>query len=222
VQEAQARAAQAGPLAEATARQAVVVQETEIAQLEADREQSRLLASTVKPAEAEATARRTKAEGERDASIAAAEAEAARAEKVGKAEGEAVKAKGLAEAEVVKARGEAEGAAIKARSDALAANQDAVISQQFVEKLPQIVAAAAEPLSHISSMTVLNGAEGLTQAVAGVLGQAAGLRPLVSSFFAGNGKAPANGSGAEATAPAAGIPTPEVGAAEDGSQPGEQ
>src|SRR5919108_329216 len=84
-QQAQARAEQAGPLAAATARQQVVVQETKVAELEAQRTEQRLQAEVRKPADAEAYKQRTLAEGER----------------------EAVKAKGLAEAEAIRARAQA-------------------------------------------------------------------------------------------------------------------
>ncbi len=53
---ANARAAQAGPLAEAEATQEVTRKQTELAQLEAARTQQELVATTVRPAEAEAEA----------------------------------------------------------------------------------------------------------------------------------------------------------------------
>ena len=62
---AKANAAQAGPLADATARQQVVVQETEVAKLEADREEQKLQTTVRKPADARAYAKRTDAEGQK-------------------------------------------------------------------------------------------------------------------------------------------------------------
>ena len=53
VDQAAARAKQAGPLSEATARQEVVVEETKVAELEASREEQRLQASVRKPADAD-------------------------------------------------------------------------------------------------------------------------------------------------------------------------
>jgi flotillin len=73
---ATSQAKQAGPLAEATARQAVVDQETEAARREAARQEQILLATVVRPAEAQ-----------RDADVASAQAESRVA--VLKAEGEA-------------------------------------------------------------------------------------------------------------------------------------
>ena len=68
---AEAKAAQAGPLAQAEAQQEVVRRQTELAQLEADRKQKELIASTIRPAEAEAEAQIRRAEGDKGARIAA-------------------------------------------------------------------------------------------------------------------------------------------------------
>src|SRR5205814_925024 len=79
--------------------------------------------------------------------------------------------KGLAEGEAVRAKGMAEAEAIKARADALAENQDAVIGQQLAENWPAIVEAAAKPFGQIDQMIVLNGAQGLSEALAQALSQ---------------------------------------------------
>jgi uncharacterized membrane protein YqiK len=243
VDEAAARAKQAGPLSDASARQEVVVQETRVAELEAQREEQRLQATVRKPADAQAYQQTTLAKAERDARIAAAEAQAqevelaaaanasrvkleagaeaervrlaagaeaehvrleasARAEStkaIGLAEATATEAKGRAEGEAVRARGMAEAESIKARADALAENQDAVIGQQLAEKWPAIVEAAAKPFGSIDQMIVLNGAQGLSEALAqalssGVAGlqMARGLLGHTSSNNgSGNSKTPA-------------------------------
>ncbi|MBC7645073.1 MAG: flotillin family protein, partial [Thermoleophilia bacterium] len=204
VDEAAAKAALAGPLSEAAARQEVVVQETKVAELEGQREEQRLQATVRKPADAQAYQQVTLAKASRDAQIAesegdarkvelAAGAEAARtkliaaaeAEKVklaagadaeqtrviGEAQAAATQAKGLAEGEAVRARGLAEAESIKARAEALAHNQDAVIGQQLAENWPAIVEAAAKPFASIDNLTVLNGAQGLGEAMAQSLSQ---------------------------------------------------
>ena len=74
--QAQAKAEQAGPLAAATARQDVVVQETKVAQLVAQQTEQKRQAEVSKPADAEAYKKRTIAEADRDARIHAAEAQA--------------------------------------------------------------------------------------------------------------------------------------------------
>ena len=66
--------AQSGPLADAEARKQVVVQETQVADLEAQREEKRLETTVRKPADAAAYEKRVNAEGEREARIALAEA----------------------------------------------------------------------------------------------------------------------------------------------------
>ena len=98
---AQARAAQAGPLAEAEATQEVVRKQTELAELEAARKQKELLTSTIRPAEAEAEAQIRRAEGEKGARIAQAQAEAERVKLAGSAEAAVTVTKGEAQARVV-------------------------------------------------------------------------------------------------------------------------
>src|SRR6185436_19778658 len=71
---AAAQTAQAGPLADAEARKQVVVQETEVADLEAQREEKRLETTVKKPADAEAYRLRVEAVGQREARVELAEA----------------------------------------------------------------------------------------------------------------------------------------------------
>ncbi|MEU5432550.1 SPFH domain-containing protein [Streptomyces sp. NPDC020719] len=123
---AAAKSQQAGPLAEAAARQEVVVQETRVAELEAHRREQQLQADVRKPADAQAYQKRTMAEAERDARISAAQAkaketelasaaEAARVRAAAAAEAQATEARGLAAATATRATGEAEAAATQAR-----------------------------------------------------------------------------------------------------------
>ena len=60
----------------------------------------------------------------------------------------------------------------QARADALEKEADAVIGQQIAEKLPEIVAAAAESFKHVDNLTVLNGAQGISEIISQVIGQA--------------------------------------------------
>ena len=160
VDRAEAASRQAGPLAEAKSRQQVVVEATKVAQLEAEQAEQRLFVEVRKPADARAYEQRALAEAQRDAALAAAHAEAEHERLVGLAEAEAIQARGLAEAE-----------ALKARAEALAENQDAVIGQQLAERWPEIVEAAAKPFGNIDNLTVLNGASGLSEALASALSQ---------------------------------------------------
>jgi flotillin len=142
---AQARADQAGPLAQAEAQQEVVRRQTELAQLEADRKEKELLSSTVKPAAADAQAAIARAEGEKRARIASAEADA-----------ETTRLEGGAEAQIVLTKGEAEAKALAMRADAYKQFNEAAIIQTVLAALPEIVKAAAEPMSHIDSLTVMS------------------------------------------------------------------
>ncbi len=105
---AQARAAQAGPLAEAEATQEVTRKQTELAELEAARKQMELLTSTVRPAEADAEAQIRRAEGDKGAKIAQAQADAERVKLAGSAEAAVTITKGEAQARVVEVNATAE------------------------------------------------------------------------------------------------------------------
>jgi flotillin len=210
VDQARAKANQAGPLSEATARQQVVVQETRAAELEADLAEQRLQSQVRRPADAKAYETRTLADADRDAQIAraqararetelraAAEATATRA--TGEAAASAAKAKGLADAEAAKAKGLAEAEAIKARAAALAENQEAVVAQQLAERWPEIVEAGSRAFGNVDHMIVLNGADGVSDMLAKALslgGTGLGLaRQLMDAMKPANPNPPkANGS----------------------------
>jgi uncharacterized membrane protein YqiK len=263
IDQASAAALQAGPLAEAAARQQVVVQETEVAKLEAARREQQLEAEVRRPADAarykveqEAQAARTaaiaEAEARKAAAIAAAQAEAERTRIVGEAEkarrtaladaeaiegarrGDAEKARRLAEAEATRAEGEAQAAALAAvgaaeagairakglsdaeaierRAQALSTNSEAVVLQQIAENFPLIVANAAKAFEGVDSMHVLNGAEGVTQALTSVIGQGLAGLGVVRSML--DRPEPAKSS-APAVAPAPRTPVHADGAASD-------
>ena len=150
---AQARADQAGPLAQAEATREVVRKQTELAQLEAERKEKELLSTTVKPAAAEAQAVIARAEGAKRARIASAEADA-----------ETTRLEGGAEAQIVLTKGEAEAKALAMRADAYKQFNEAAIIQAVLAALPDIVRAAAEPMGHIDSLTVMS-ADGASDVV---------------------------------------------------------
>ena len=81
---------------------------------------------------------------------------------------EAVEREGAAEAAAILARGHAEAQALDARSDAFAKYGEAAILEMLVKVLPDVVKAAAEPLSAVDKMTVIStdGASALTRSVA--------------------------------------------------------
>ncbi|HET9169462.1 MAG TPA: SPFH domain-containing protein [Actinospica sp.] len=126
VDQANATAKMAGPLAEAAARQEVVVQETKVAELEARKREQQLLVEVRKPADAEAYKTVTLAQAQRESKVHEAEAgaretelragaDALRVKAAAEAEAAATRARGLATAEATRATGEAEAAASKAR-----------------------------------------------------------------------------------------------------------
>jgi len=150
---AQARAEQSEPLSRAQASQEVTRTESELAQLRADLREKELLASIIKPAEADAQAAATRADGLRNAVIKEAEGEAER-----------VRLEGNAAADIVRARGEAEADALARRAEAFRQFNEAAIIQTVLAELPKIVAAAAQPLGNIANLTVLS-SEGATEVV---------------------------------------------------------
>lgn len=150
---AQARAEQSEPLSRAQASQEVTRTESELAQLRADLREKELLATIIKPAEADAQAAATRADGLRNAVIKQAEGESER-----------VRLEGNAAADIVRARGEAEADALARRAEAFRQFNEAAIIQTVLAELPKIVAAAAQPLGNIANLTVLS-SEGATDVV---------------------------------------------------------
>lgn len=131
IDEAAARAEQAGPLADAAARQEVVVQETRVARLQAERAEQDLQATVRKPADAQAYHDTTLAKAARDARISGAEAQAREVELAASAgarrtrlEAEAaaarVKLEAIAQAQATKAIGDADAHSLKVKGEATA------------------------------------------------------------------------------------------------------
>lgn len=213
--------AQAGPLADAEARKAVVQRETEIAALEQEREQARLITTVQRPAEAQAQAIQIQADASKYQMIAAAEASAREAELAGtaranvskqtgaanadvtrlngSAEAESIAARGKAEGEAVRAKGLAEAEAIAKRAEALEKESEAVIGQTLAESLPAVVAAAAGAFANVQNMTVLNGAEGVMESLSQIVAQGGSLLSVARQSMA-NGKGHTNGNGTLSTA----------------------
>lgn len=193
---ATAIAAQAGPLSQAESRQAVVVQETRIAELEAELADKRLESDVRKPADAEAYRQRTLAIAARDAAISQAEAEAASTRQRGEAEAESAKAQGLSRAEVTRQQGLAEAEAVKAQAEALATNQQAVLTKAMVEQMPEVVRAAAGAFDNVDQFTVLNGAVGVQNAFMEAISMGISTLPAVMGMLNGaTGNGDGNGGG---------------------------
>ncbi|MBE1877014.1 flotillin family protein [Myceligenerans pegani] len=203
---AQAEAEAAGQLARAEQDRNVAIEEREAMAEKARVEQERLDIEIRKPAEArayaqvqEANARRdaenastqadafkrtTIAEANKTAAIQDAEAAAEAVRRAGEAERDkqvalaaGIRAEGEARAAAVEAEGRAEAAATDAKAEALRKYGEAALAQELIERLPEIVRAAAEPIGNIAGMTVVStdGASALTKNVASVLGEGQGV-----------------------------------------------
>jgi flotillin len=157
--------------------QAVKLEEMKVQDIEKERQieikQKELVATVQRPAEAERIRIQQIAEANKFQTIAEAEARALSAQNVGRGEAEAVKArglaeaeairaKGLAEAEVILAKGQAEAEAMRKKADAWKAYNEAAIAQMFIEKMPELARAIAEPLSKLDKITIIsNGGDGV-------------------------------------------------------------
>jgi len=189
VQSQEATAAQAGPLADARARQEVVQQEVEVdrlrtlksaevAEAEAIRKEKELVGTILKPAEAdrqeeiieaEGIQRSTiiKAEGEKEAKIILAEAERQRLEQIGEGEANAVRAKMLAEAEGLRAKLFAEAEGIRKKAESFTNLDDSskvlmVLEQypEIIESLAPVANAVAAPMGNIDHLVVMDSGSG--------------------------------------------------------------
>jgi flotillin len=173
----QAESEQSGPLATAIAKQRVTEQETKIDQVrkqqevqvqeqEALRKEKELLATVVKPAEAERQAMILRAEGEKQAAIIRAEAtqkqlefqgagEAAKIAQVAKADAGRVLAVGEAEAEVIKKKLLAEAEGMQRKAEAWKQFNEAAVLNMIVEKMPELAQAFATQLGAIDKINII-------------------------------------------------------------------
>ncbi|OON71361.1 flotillin family protein [Streptomyces tsukubensis] len=173
--EAAARAAAAGPLAEAARRQDVLSEQEKVAQRQAALTDRELDTQVRKPADAARYQAEQEAEARRISQVKEAEADAQRSRLTGEGEkahrgalADAVRLEGDAEAAAIFAKGAAEAEAMQKKADAFARYGDAAVLQMLVEVLPQVVAKASEPLSAVDKMTVIStdGASSLSRTVA--------------------------------------------------------
>jgi flotillin len=184
----EAEAGQAAPLATAVAKQRVTEQEIRIEQIrkqqevqvqeqEALRREKELLATVVKPAEAERQATILRAQAERDAMILRAEGEkqatvikaeatqrelefegageAAKIANIATAEAGKVLAVGEAEAEVIKKKLLAEAEGMQRKAEAWKEFNQAAILNMIVEKMPELAQAFATQLAGIDKINII-------------------------------------------------------------------
>ncbi|MGI8633445.1 MAG: flotillin family protein [Solirubrobacterales bacterium] len=199
--EASERAAQAGPLSRARAEREVVVEQTKVAELEAEMAEKRYDAEIRKRADADAYRVEKEAEAQKARLVAEAEAEGERRRQIGDASAHATRVQGEAEADAIERRELAEAAGLREKGKALIDNGRLVIEQQIAGDIPQIARAFAEPLGAIKNLTVLDGAEGLSRSVVGSIVAAGGALENIRDLMG-------NGGGSDGSDP-------------DGSQPAE-
>jgi uncharacterized membrane protein YqiK len=168
-----------------------------LAQRQAELAAQRLEADVRRPADAEAYRQRTLAEAARDQARFQSEADAFRRTTVADAEAKAVRVQADGAAYARQATAEGEAQAVRAQADSTAyaervtaeanaeanakradslreGNQELIAADHLVEVLPAIVEAAARGLSG-ANLTVLNGASGVYEVLAGLIGQGASM-----------------------------------------------
>ncbi len=141
--------------------QSVKIEEMRVLDIEKERlieiRQKDLQATVHRPAEAERYRIQQIADAQKYQVIAEADARALAAQNIGRGEAEAIKAKGLAEAEVILAKGQAEAEAMRKKAEAWRTYNEAAIAQMFIERLPELARAVAEPLSRTEKITIISG-----------------------------------------------------------------
>ena len=93
-----------------------------------------------------------------------------------------------AEAFRIRTLAQAEADRTRMQAEATATGQGIALQRMMVERMPDIISAAASQLTN-ANVTVLNGADGMGQLIAGLAGQAGQLLRLVQGGI-GNGEAP--------------------------------
>ena len=216
----EAEAQQAGPLATAVARQRVMEQEVRIEQVrkqqevlvqeqESLRKEKELLATVIRPTEAERQATVLRAEGERQATILRAEGEkqaqivkaeatqkeleyegageAAKIEKVGHAEATRVLAVGEAEAEVIKKKLLAEAEGLQRKAEAWKQFNQAAVLNMVIEKMPDLAQAFATQLAGVDRINIIEmgngGGSGVNRLMGTVGGGVAAMTEMLRDQF---------------------------------------
>jgi flotillin len=144
----------------------------ELAQKKAERKQAELQELVIRPAEAERERRQLAAEADKFEQLKRAEAEADKlklegdararveADKIrleGEAKAKVIELTGQAEAEAIRRKGLAEAEALEKKAEALTKMNEAGKLEMVIDKFPEIVAAAAEPLKNIGKITYVGG-----------------------------------------------------------------
>lgn len=164
---AKAKADQAYNLETAKAQQEVIAQEMEVKVIERQkqieleekeivRREKQYDSEVKKKADADRYAKEQEALAQKAREVAEAEAERFRVESLAEAEANQTRLTGQAEAESILARGAAEAEAKQKIADAFKEYGEAAVLSMVMEMLPQLMKEAAQPLSNIDKISVVD------------------------------------------------------------------
>ncbi|ALS00373.1 flotillin [Enterococcus silesiacus] len=164
---AKAKADQAYNLETAKAQQEVIAQEMEVKVIERQkqieleekeivRREKQYDSEVKKKADADRYAKEQEALAQKAREVAEAEAERFRVESLAEAEANQTRLAGQAEAESILARGAAEAEAKQKIADAFKEYGEAAVLSMVIEMLPQLMKEAAQPLSNIDKISVVD------------------------------------------------------------------
>jgi flotillin len=197
----------------------VKVQEAEIL-----RREKELIATVLRPAEIERQRIQTLAEAERQRLGLEATGRAEAARQQGLAQAEVIKATGEAEAEVIQIKGAAEAKAMNQKADAYRGYTQAAILDRMVSAIPDMVRAAAEPLTKVDTITVVStdghggtGADRVTTDVAKIVAQAPAMLEALTGLKLGDMLARMTPPAAESVTGTNGVDR-AIGQQKDGSE----
>lgn len=130
--------------------------EADVQTKEAIRRERELLATVNKQADADMYKISKQADARKYAELKEAEGFAMSIKIKAEAESEAIRMKGEAEATAILAKGSAEAETMLKKAEAYKLYNNAAVTQMIVEKLPQIAAAVAEPLSKTEKIVIVD------------------------------------------------------------------
>lgn len=134
--------------------------EAEIQDKEAIRREKELLATVNKEADAENYRISKEADARKYSELKEAEAASMAIKIKAEAEAEAIKIRGEAEAASILAKGTAEAQTMVKKAEAYKQYNDAAVTQMIIEKLPDIAAAVAEPLTKTEKIVIIDNGSG--------------------------------------------------------------
>lgn len=159
-------------------------QQTIVQEKEVSRRQRELEATVQKQADAERYRLQALAEAQKYRLETEAKGQAEAQRQTGLAQAEVIRATGEAEAEVIKKKGLAEAEVMRIKAEAWKQYGEAALAQMFIEKLPELARAIAEPLSRTEKIVMIsNGGDGagaskLTGDITNIITQ---LPPIIES-----------------------------------------